>query len=125
MIKLDQTILELFVDHALQATKNFIWSILLLDGKWIHILCCSRNLHRAYALIPPHLENWPFHRAKMIAQCISARQPTGLRAIGQLLLLTRKGHRQKKFGRATSDAKKLVKFGPLREKSTIQSNDMK
>ena len=47
---------------------------------------------------PPKPKTWPFRRAKMAVQCISAEQPTGPRTIGQLLFLKQeKCHSQKIF----------------------------
>ena len=39
---------------------------------------------------PPNLENVLFRRAKMVVQLTSARQLTGPRTIGEVLLLKRK-----------------------------------
>ena len=64
-------------------------------------------------LIPPSLENLPFHRAKTVVQCTSAGQLTGPRIMGELLLL-KKTSQTKNARRATSDTlQNVVEVTPL------------
>ena len=59
----------------------------------------------------PSLENLPFHRGKMVIQCISAGQPTGPRTVGQMVLLE-KVQRQTSFCRAfLTSPSNLLKLG--------------
>ena len=51
---------------------------------------------------PPTSKNFPFRRAKVVVKCTSARQLTGQRTIGELLLLQKRRQKQK-YSQETSD----------------------